>query len=49
MIQGCSRSWIIVIGNVTELVANNQKKEISNVAEKFWRSVEIYATYSLRC
>ena len=25
-------------GNVTELVANNQKKEISNVAEKFWRS-----------
>ena len=24
--------------NVTELVANNQKKEIPNVAEKFWRS-----------
>ncbi len=29
---------LLLSGNVTELVANNQKKEISNVAEKFWRS-----------
>ena len=28
---------LLLSGNVTELVANNQK-EISNVAEKFWRS-----------
>ena len=26
---------LLLSGNVTELVANNQKKEISNVAEKF--------------
>jgi len=29
---------LLLSGNVTELVANNQKNEISNVAEKFWRS-----------
>ena len=29
---------LLLSGNVTELVAKNQKKEISNVAEKFWRS-----------
>ena len=29
---------LLLSGNVTELVANDQKKEISNVAEKFWRS-----------
>ncbi len=29
---------LLLSGNVTELVANNQKTEISNVAEKFWRS-----------
>ncbi|ABM72709.1 two-component sensor histidine kinase [Prochlorococcus marinus str. MIT 9515] len=29
---------LLLSGNVTELVANNQKQEISNVAEKFWRS-----------
>ena len=29
---------LLLSGNVTELVANNQRKEISNVAEKFWRS-----------
>ena len=27
---------LLLSGNVTELVANNQRKEISNVAEKFW-------------
>ena len=29
---------LLLSGNVTELVANEQKNEISNVAEKFWRS-----------
>ncbi len=29
---------LLLSGNVTELVVNNQKNEISNVAEKFWRS-----------
>ncbi len=29
---------LLLSGNVTELVANNQRNEISNVAEKFWRS-----------
>ena len=29
---------LLLSGNVTELVANDQKNEISNVAEKFWRS-----------
>ncbi len=29
---------LLLSGNVTELVAKNQKNEISNVAEKFWRS-----------
>ena len=36
---------LLLSGNVTELVANNQKKEISNVAEKFWNQVEIYVTF----
>ena len=29
---------LLLSGNVTELVANNQKKKYQNVAEKFWRS-----------
>ena len=29
---------LLLSGNVTELVANNQKRELFNVAEKFWRS-----------
>ena len=38
---------LLLSGNVTELVANNQKKEISNVAEKFWRSSRNYVIYFL--
>ena len=38
---------LLLSGNVTELVANNQKKEISNVAEKFWDQVEIYVIFLL--
>ena len=42
---------LLLSGNVTELVANNQKKEISNVAEKFWRSSRnlryIFFTFSI--
>ena len=29
---------LLLSGNVTELVANNQTRELFNVAEKFWRS-----------
>ena len=29
---------LLLSGNVTELVANNQKRELFNVAEKFWRA-----------
>jgi len=29
---------LLLSGNVTELVANNQSRELFNVAEKFWRS-----------
>ena len=29
---------LLLSGNVTELVANDQKRELFNVAEKFWRS-----------
>ena len=29
---------LLLSGNVTELVANNQERELFNVAEKFWRS-----------
>ena len=36
---------LLLSGNVTELVANNQKKEISNVAEKFWRSSTVSYTH----
>ena len=36
---------LLLSGNVTELVANNQKKEISNVAESFGDQVEIYVTF----
>ena len=35
---------LLLSGNVTELVANNQK-EISNVAESFGDQVEIYVTF----
>ena len=38
---------LLLSGNVTELVANNQKKEISNVAEKFGDQVETCVIYSL--
>jgi len=38
---------LLLSGNVTELVANNQKKEISNVAESFGGQVETCAIYSL--
>ena len=38
---------LLLSGNVTELVANNQKKEISNVAEKFWRSSRNLRSYFL--
>ena len=38
---------LLLSGNVTELVANNQKKEISNVAENFGGQVETYVTYFL--
>ena len=30
---------LLLSGNVTELVANNQTRELFNVAEKFWRSI----------
>ena len=39
---------LLLSGNVTELVANNQKKEISNVAEKFWRSSRTVSYTHLR-
>ena len=38
---------LLLSGNVTELVANNQKKEISNVAESFGDQVETCVIYSL--
>ena len=37
---------LLLSGNVTELGANNQKKEISNVAEKFWRSSRNPVSYT---
>ena len=39
MILDMLETGLLLSGNVTELVANNQK-EISNVAEKFWNQVE---------
>jgi two-component system sensor histidine kinase NblS len=29
---------LLLAGNVTELVADGQDRELANVAEKFWRS-----------